>query len=463
MTLFAQQAEYPEVYKAIDSGEYAQANELIEELLDNPATPAEDKIDLQFQQARMKRIRLDFTRSLDEILEYVRKYYPDVNDEMIAAWENSKALEYKYIDGGKKYFARAAPNLFRIDPEAKARKKEVDGDTKDGLTLFIEKNVPEVVADYKANGERLGEPVRMKLTYSVAVDADAVPDGETVRCWLPYPREGNPRQAGIELLSVSEDEYIIADNDNLQRSLYMEKTAEKGKPVEFGFELEMTTRPDFAGLDFDGTYTIDEDSEAYRKYTAEEPPHIVFTDEIKAFNEEIVGDETEPLKIAQKLFSHISENFPWASAREYSTIPNIPMYCLTQGRGDCGQVTLLFITLCRLNGIPAKWESGWMLHPGQINLHDWSEIYFDQTGWVPVDQSFGLVDADDEAVKYFYLGGIDAYRLIVNDAYSTPFFPLKIFPRSETVDFQRGEVEWRGGNLYFNQWDYHMDVEYLDE
>jgi hypothetical protein len=32
--------------------------------------------------------------------------------------------------------------------------------------------------------------------------------------------------------------------------------------------------------------------------------------------------------------------------------------------------------------------------------------------------------------------------------------------RSEPVDFQRGEVEWRGGNLYFDKWDYHMEVSY---
>jgi hypothetical protein len=25
------------------------------------------------------------------------------------------------------------------------------------------------------------------------------------------------------------------------------------------------------------------------------------------------------------------------------------------------------------------------------------------------------------------------------------------------VDSQRGEVEWRGGNLYFDQWDYGFD------
>ena len=40
--------------------------------------------------------------------------------------------------------------------------------------------------------------------------------------------------------------------------------------------------------------------------------------------------------------------------------------------------------------------------------------------------------------------------MIVNDDFSQRLFPTRIFPRSETVDFQRGEVDWRGGNIYFN-------------
>ena len=119
------------------------------------------------------------------------------------------------------------------------------------------------------------------------------------------------------------------------------------------------------------------------------------------------------------------------------------------------------MTLARYNGIPAKWQSGWMLHPVEVNLHDWGEAYFEGYGWVPVDQSFGLQESDDLQIKYYYVNGIDSYRLIVNDDYSQPLFPAKIYPRSETIDFQRGELEWRGGNLYFNKWDYHMDVEYV--
>ena len=121
------------------------------------------------------------------------------------------------------------------------------------------------------------------------------------------------------------------------------------------------------------------------------------------------------------------------------------------------------MTLARYNGIPVKWQSGLMLHPNNNNLHDWGEMYFEGYGWVPVDQSFGLTNSEDEDVEWFFFGGIDAFHFIVNDDYSQPLFPAKIFPRSETVDFQRGEVEWRGGNLYFDKWDYFMEVDYFFE
>ena len=101
-----------------------------------------------------------------------------------------------------------------------------------------------------------------------------------------------------------------------------------------------------------------------------------------------------------------------------------------------------------------------MLHPGEINLHDWCEVYYEGVGWVPLDQSFEEQDSKDTDIRSFYVSGIDGYRLVVNDDYTKPLFPAKIYPRSETLDFQRGEMEWRGGNIYFNKWKYNMKAVY---
>ena len=165
----------------------------------------------------------------------------------------------------------------------------------------------------------------------------------------------------------------------------------------------------------------------------------------------------------QAIYRYIAANYPWASALEYSTIANIPEYVIENRKGDCGQVALLLITMLRYKGIPARWQSGWMTHPGEVNLHDWAEVYFEGTGWIPVDISFGRGGAVPiKPSREFFMSGIDSYRLYINSDFSAKFFPRKRYPRSETVDFQRGEVETSNRNLYFDEWDYKMEVEYLD-
>ena len=105
----------------------------------------------------------------------------------------------------------------------------------------------------------------------------------------------------------------------------------------------------------------------YKEYTAERETHIRFTPRIKELAANLTVGETNPLLKAQRIFRWINNHFPWASAREYSTIENIPEYVLDNRHGDCGQVSLLFITLCRCSGIPARFQSGFMMHPRAWN------------------------------------------------------------------------------------------------
>jgi transglutaminase-like putative cysteine protease len=118
--------------------------------------------------------------------------------------------------------------------------------------------------------------------------------------------------------------------------------------------------------------------------------------------------------------------------------------------------------LLRLNGIPARWQSGWVYSDNTYdNMHDWGWLYLQPYGWVPMDVTFGRLQSGDAQIDGFYLGGLDAYRIAFNDDFSQPFTPAKQHVRSETVDSQRGEVEWRGGNLYFDRWDYEFEAHVL--
>jgi hypothetical protein len=73
--------------------------------------------------------------------------------------------------------------------------------------------------------------------------------------------------------------------------------------------------------------------------------------------------------------------------------------------------------------------------------------------------SYGLQKSDDTRVREFYIGHQDSYRMIVNTDYGRELVPPKHSLRSEPADFQRGEVEIDGRNLYFDEWDYEFKFE----
>ena len=442
------------------AGNFAKASRLIDlYIAENELSPAEI-YEMNARKDLMHRIRLDFGKDKASVIEFIKNYYPDVDDEMLTQWENAKTLDFKLIDGEKWYYNRAASNLFRLDKQAIARKAEVDkpdGNEK----LVLKAHLPEIVHSLGKTGKTQAPPVKMTIKYELILQANAVPDGEMVRCWLPYPREDHRRQSNVQLLSVNDDNYVISPSQYAHRTIYMEKIAQKDEPLKFAVEFSFQHAAEWFNLQNKTIQPYDTQSDLYKTYTAERPPHIVFTDSIKAVSKRVVGNETDPRQKVRKLFEWINVTFPWAGAREYATLKNIPQYVLDNRHGDCGQVTLLFMTLARYNGIPARWESGFQLQPGNLNMHDWGEFYIEGTGWIPIDQSYGInTFADDDDVKYFYANGIDVYRWIVNSDFSQPLFPNKIFLRSDNVDFQRGELEWRGGNIYYNKWKWDFEVTY---
>lgn len=410
-----------------------------------------------------QRLLTDFCLTEDQVKDYIRKYIPDVTDEQMREWEASNALECMVLDGEKRYFRNAGPNLFRVDSVCRDIKIAKEGTALSGSEKVNQENLPEIISAVYEGGNAVVVPKRMRVTYTLTVDTNAVPAGKMIRCWLPYPRTDQARQQDVRLISASEPKYVFSPESSCHSTLYMEKRAAEGEPTVFSETFEFTSNGEWHNLKPEDILPYDTTTALYQKYTAEREKHIVFSPRLRQLAAHLTAGETNPYLKAKRIFRWVNDYFPWASAREYSTIENIPEYVLDHRHGDCGQVSLLFITLCRISGIPAHFQSGFMMHPQAWNLHDWAEIYFEGIGWVPVDQSFGIPtfasNADEE---YFFLGGIDSWRMIVNSDYGMPLVPAKKYPRSETVDFQRGEVEWEGGNLYFPHWNYHLEVQYVN-
>lgn len=398
-----------------------------------------------------ERIRLDFNKKTEDILPYIHKYYPNADSTDIKKWEDSKALEFMYIDGEKFYFRNAAANLFRIDTTCKRIKESIEGEEKSGRKEIIKNHITDVLNEYHNTKNNLLVPHKVTFHYTLTINDTS--NAKEHNIWLPYPRVDNKRQTDVN--HFSSKKYIITTNTT-HSNAYI-KTNNK-KHNKYKIKYKFKTYAEYHPLPSDIKH-IQADTTIFKEYITERAPHIIFSEKIKNKTDSIVGDETRPYYQARKIFESIRKEYPWASAREYSTIENIPEYVIEQKHGDCGQVTLLFITMCRYKKIPARWQSGFMLHPGYENLHDWAEIYIEGMGWIPVDPSFGVQDwGKTDAEKYFYFGGIDAYRMIVNSDWGGELSPKKKYSRSENVDFQRGECESEKRNYYFNEWNYSFKV-----
>ncbi|QOW20654.1 transglutaminase domain-containing protein [Lysobacter ciconiae] len=455
----------------VDAGHFRQAESAIDLALAARGNSVDAQQPVLFERERMRRILMDFTLEPADVEQQLRRQIPDLRAAEVDAWSQSGLLEHRLIDGRTLYFKRAVSNLFRISPEAAAR-RAVQTPFRDGPMESANAHHVAIAETALSSGQSSVLPQRIRVTQSLTVNADAVPAGEQVRAWIPFPRQIPGQQEDIRLLQTEPAKAQVAPVSAAQRTVRMEKPARAGAPTEFSVQYEMTVYGRYHQIDGDRVQSTADDPDLAESL-AERPPHIVFTPALRAFSRDVVGDETNPYRITQKLFAAV-DRIPWAGAREYSTISNISEHALRTGHADCGQQTLLLITLLRLNGIPARWQSGMVYSDSQVggadradywNLHDWGQVYLAPYGWVPMDVTTGrlpgAVDGQGRSLEWFYLGGLDAYRIAFNDDFGTQFQPPKRHFRSDNVDSQRGEVEWSGGNLYFDQWTYDFNAEVL--
>lgn len=224
-----------------------------------------------------QRLLADFCLTESQVKDYIRKYIPDVTDEQMRQWEESKALECRVIDGEKRYFRNAGPNLFRIDSACCAVKIEKEGTSLSTSEQVNKEHLPEVMAAVRKEKTPVVQPKRMRVTYTLTVDSNAVPAGKMIRCWLPYPRTDQPRQQNVKLLHVSEPRYTLSPPSCWHSTLYMEKQAIPGEPTVFSETFEYTSCAEWHPLKPGNILPYDTAGALYKEYTAERETHIRFT------------------------------------------------------------------------------------------------------------------------------------------------------------------------------------------
>lgn len=282
--------------------------------------------------------------------------------------------------------------------------------------------------------------LRARIHMRLSMSIDPVPGrkGQKVYAHLPLPIE-YAQVKYFQILSLSHPEdAVIAPPDFPQRTVCFHAVPDKPFSVEYIYENHMVyQQPDPAEV-------REITPEDFRNDLAERPPHVVFTPYLRMLCEEIVGDETNPLLQARRIYDFITTKMIYSFMRSYLTMPNVPEYGATSLKADCGVQALLFITLCRYAGIPARWQAGLEVSPLDVGDHDWAQFYIAPYGWLFCDPSFGgsAYRMGDMERWNFYFGNLDPFRLPANSEYQHDFYVPFRNLRHDPYDNQDGEAEY---------------------
>ena len=450
----------------VAQGDFKGASrELTEALRSKSLSPISFKA-IEFELDRLERIRKDYPFTKDGLFAAAVKSVRDLTREEFEQWIAEGRFDVREIDGERKFMVSSVSNLYFRYPELEPRRMPPKDRTNyERGVLQAARSITKAV---DGSGKPYVLPKQFHVAMRVTAKSNAVPANEVIRAWLPIPRE-YPFQSGFKLTETSSPVKHLDLGTSAVRSLHLEQTAKSNAPTEFRVEYDYTRHGVRFDLRPERVRPCDTNDPALRPFL-QEAPHVVFTPEMQALSKQIADGVTNDYVKARKFYDWIAENIKYSYALEYSTIRNISEYCRSNGYGDCGQEALLFITLCRMNGIPARWQSGWATIPGGKTIHDWSEIYLEPYGWLPVDPYMGiwatrysrvLSGSEKREVRDFYFGGLDQWRMIANSDHNQTLVPAKNTFRSDTVDFQRGELEWGTNNIYFDQFDYELTVREL--
>ena len=423
--------ELPEdIMKAKWAGDFPFAVRLIDARVAQSDCPAALRERLLLERARLERLPGEYVYTRAEALAEMRRLIPDFTEAELDALDLEGATDWLYIGGERRYFADFQWTLLKMKPELGARAGRPQLNT--GI-------IPDWIAELQEK-EESGRRLRLRAELRVA-DESFTP-GETYTVHLPIPAAA-AQVEDIRLERFSHTPLSIAPEDAAQRTVCFRETLAEN--TTFFVEYSWTCRLRFFDADHPPKPGVFYPNAAPpRAEDLEElPPHVSFSPYLRALAEELGRGANGPLDLARRYYDYITQNIRYSYLRAYLQIDHLADYTALNRKGDCGAQALVFISLCRMSGIPARWQSGLYAEPGDPGSHDWAQFYTQEYGWLFADCSFGGAGRrrGDEGRRRFYFGNLDPYRMIANRAYQAPLDPPKRFLRKDPFDNQRGECE----------------------
>lgn len=386
------------------------------------------------ERERIRRLPTQYPWNREEALAKLREIVPSVTETQFDEWELDGRIDFIYINGEKRYFIRCHRSITKHPDLVRQAGREVSPENK-----WLDPMIREI----KEKGSLTR---RITLETSIYVEKEDFIPGEYLM-HLPFPAP-SAQQRDIRLLEGDPDG--IAPEDAPARTAYWRRTLKDWQEFVLKYSYVSSIRyadplhqpaPD-QPLYPNAAPPCDED-------LAELGAYVRFTPYLKTLAADLARDAATDAEKAWRFYEFVTTKVDYSFMRDYFQIDNLNEYCAVNLRGDCGLQALLFIILCRISGIPARWQSGLAVEPTYTGGHDWAQFYLDGWGWLFADCSYG-----GSAYRYgsterhrFFFGNLDPMRMVANRAYQAELMPELSVLRVDPYDNQGGEVERIGAEL----------------
>jgi len=160
------------------------------------------------------------------------------------------------------------------------------------------------------------------------------------------------------------------------------------------------------------------DIKLFNKYMKNER-FLEQTPQIKKLTYEITKDNDFLLDRIKSIFNFTSKNFKYCYPVKKRGVKNLKLNDL---KGDCGEYSSLFVTMCRILKIPARNNTGFVISPKhkKVAEHGWASIYLQPYGWIDFDAQYASTEKNG-AKKYF--GQRNDYRIVFTNGFNIPLKP----------------------------------------
>lgn len=389
---------------------------------------------LEAEKLRLSRLGNSYPYDRAAALALIRQEWQDCTEEMFDRLVDNGRIDWRMVDGEMRFhsgflgsvrlYPREAPGLKQTPEDPTAR--------------------DEMLARMKAEGE-LTARITLKATLRAAVPSA----GKPVQAWLPFPADC-PQQKEIRLLSATPG-YVLAPADVPARTIYWESGERDSFEVVYQYDHRAA---------YVDPYALPCDPIQPNFDTEEALPHIAFTPYLRALAERLTAGKTSPIEKAGAIYDYITENVDYRFQPAYIQLDDIADSCAKELRGDCGVMALLFITLCRIAGVPARWQSGLHVTAEKAGAHDWAMFYAAPYGWLYADPSFGSAARrnGEEERRRHYFGNLDPDRMVANSVFQAALTPPDPFWRNDPYDNQLGELAVDGVGLDGSEMERSVEV-----